>query len=327
MNASGTGKFRDAYDNQLVGKNLDLMADNGAGGAAGVRDRSAGVAYLVEQPPKPVTIAGTVFHDRDLDLVREPNVNPALDEHGIDGVTLELWKLNETTLQYENTGHTTVTAGGGKYEFGANLNLLPGVYEVREGDAVGYFDVGAIPGTVDGAGKGAADGKNVLTAVELPLGGMHAINYDFAEAKLAQVSGFVYHDVDDDGNFEPLDPTAPETGLGGIRMLIQPMDWPLPGAGTPPTPPSFGPGGGRVTAIVTTNGDGSYLFDNMRPGQYRVIQLDQHPDYSDGKETAGTVDGAAVGTAINPLEPGRIDAIVLGSGSVGVDYNFGEIIL
>lgn len=174
---------------------------------------------------------------------------------------------------------------------------------------------------------GSSDPKNVLTAIFIPLGDQHAVNYDFAEAKLAQISGYVYHDVDNDGNFEPLDPTKPEIGLGGIRMLIQPMDWPLPGEGNPPATPDFGPGGGRVTGIVTTNPDGSYTFTGMRPGQYRIIQLDQHPDYSDGKETAGTVDGILVGAVINPLNPGRIDTIALGSGSTGINYNFGEIII
>ena len=332
--ASGTGKFKDSYDRFLVGRTLNLTPDDGLNPQNTIRDRTAGVAYDVEQDPLPITISGTVFHDRDLDLLQDRSTDPNLDEHGIDGVELQLWKLNNDTGLYEDTGHRETTAGGGHYEFGAALDLKPGVYEVREGAAAGYFDVGAIAGEVNGANvgeRGETDPPpfgtaleydrhyNVLTRIEIPLGGQHGVNYDFAEAKLAEVSGYVYHDRNDNGLKE-----LGEEGLGGVRMLIQPIDWPLPGTGTPPTPIDYGPGNGRVTGIVTTNPDGSYTFDNLRPGTYRVIQLDQPAGFNDGKETAGTVDGAGVGNAINPLEPGRIDDIVLVSDSVGIQYNFGE---
>ena len=58
-----------------------------------------------------------------------------------------------------------------------------------------------------------------------------------------------------------------------------------------------------------------------------MIQLDQHADFSDGKDTAGTVNGSPEGAAVNPLEPGRIDGVFLGSDAAGVNYNFGEIII
>ena len=334
VDAHGTGKFKDSYNRFLVDRNLDLSPDDGRDPTTTIRDRTAGVAFDVEQDPLAITISGTVFHDRDLDLLQDRSADPSLDEHGIDGVDLQLWKRNETTGEYEDTGHRATTAGVGHYEFGAELDLTPGVFEIREGDVAGYFDVGAIPGEVNGADVGqrgetdpppfttAGDydrHHSVLTRIEIPLGGQHGVNYDFAEAKLAEVSGFVYHDRNDNGLKE-----LGEEGLGGIRMLIQPADWPLPGSGTTPTPIDYGPNGGQVTAMVTTGADGSYKFENLRPGTYRIIQLDQPVGFLDGLETAGQVDGADVGTAINPLAPGRIDDIVLVSDSVGVQYNFGE---
>jgi len=335
--AAAVGKFKDAYDRFLVDRTLKLTPDNGFDPANSIRDRTAGVAFDVEQNPLPISISGTVFHDRDLDLLQERDANPNIDEHGIDGVSLQLWKLNGQTGAYEDTGHRAVTAGGGHYEFGENLGLAPGVYEVREGPAAGYFDVGAIAGEVAGSDTGergetadpatfATDDQwnrfhNVLTRIEIPLGGQHAVEYDFAEAKLAEVSGFVYHDRDDDGLKD-----AHEEGLGGVPILIQPHDWPLPGEGPAPTAPDFGPGGGRITATTTTNPDGSYKFENMRPGRYRIIQLEQPAGFNDGIDTAGTVDGAPVGAAINPLSPGRIEDVVLVSDAVGVDYNFGELL-
>ena len=56
--------FRNRYDDDLVATGLDLPEDN----VDGKRDRTAGGFGTTIQQPLPVEIAGTVFHDTNLDL-------------------------------------------------------------------------------------------------------------------------------------------------------------------------------------------------------------------------------------------------------------------
>src|SRR5690606_31713090 len=132
-------------------------------------------------------------HDRDLDLRQDPG------ENGLANVTLALWKKEGNTFVF--TGHTTKTNAQGDYRFGESLDLLPGVYQVRETQPSGFLSVGATPGTVNGTPSGStvAGNRDILTEITIPLGDMHAVDYDFAEAQPASISGYVYHDRDNDG--------------------------------------------------------------------------------------------------------------------------------
>ncbi|MEQ8785193.1 MAG: SdrD B-like domain-containing protein [Pirellulaceae bacterium] len=292
----GTSTFLNFYDASFVGKNLNLPADD----FQGKRDRSAGTVVDLQQQPLPVTIAGNVWHDRDFDLQHDAG------EEGIAGVTLQLWKKNDVGV-YVNTGFTETTDAQGDYKFDVNYNLLPGTYRVMEGPAAGYaYDVGAVPGTVDGTATGAtfvSDPKNGLTEIVIPLGDQHAVNYDFGEAKPANISGYVYHDRNDNGLREA--PT--EEGIGGVRVQLIPISTIAP----------------QSSVTVTTNSSGFYEFTNLAPGSYRIVELDQPAGFFDGKDAAGTVNSITVGAAVNPGD--EILAITLHSEDQGVEYNFGEI--
>jgi hypothetical protein len=292
----GTSTFLNFYDASFAGKNLDLPADD----FQGKRDRSAGAVIDLQQQPLPVTISGNVWHDRDFDLQHDAG------EEGIGGVTLQLWKKDENTAQYFFTQITETTDAQGNYNFGLQYNLSPGTYRVVEGPAAGYpYDVGAVPGTVAGAATGAtwaADPKNVLTEIEIPLGDQHAVNYDFAEAKPAGISGYVYHDRNDNGLRE-----AGEEGIGDVRVQLVPVSTIAP----------------QSSVTVTTNNAGYYEFTNLAPGSYRIVELDQPAGYFDGTDAAGTVNGITVGTAVNPGD--ELLAITLHSEDQGIEYNFGEI--
>ena len=299
-NASGTDTFLNMYDPNFAGKNLDLPADD----FQGQRDRSAGAVVDLQQEPLPVTISGNVWHDRDFDLQHDAG------EEGIAGVTLQLWK-KDTNGVYVNTGFTETTNAQGDYSFGTQYNLKPGTYRVVEGPAAGYpYDVGAVPGTVEGVATGGTfvgDPKNVLTEITIPLGDQHAIHYDFGEAKPAQISGYVYHDRNNNGLRE-----SGEEGLSGVRVQIIPISTIVPQATLTTTTAAGGP-----------NGDGYYEFTNLAPGTYRIVELDQPAGFLDGKDAAGTISGVTVGAAVNPGD--EINGILLKSENVGVQYNFGEI--
>ena len=274
---------------------LDLPADDGDD-IDSRPNRSAAAVGSTGQVPKPISIAGTVWIDDDLDLAREAG------EAGIAGVQLSLWRRNEATGQFVDTGRKTVTNAAGQYKFATDLGLAPGTYRIVQSQPAGYYSVGAVAGTVDAIAVGSTAGHDVLTGIDLLKGDLHAVNYDFAEARPAGVSGYVYRDDSDDGIRG-----AGEPGIAGVRVRLIPVGTIAP----------------ETQRTATTAADGSYRFDGLSPGRYRIVQLDQPTDLSDGLDTAGTVNGVIVGSATNPGD--AISGIVLAGAQQGVEYNFGEL--
>lgn len=286
------GEFRNRYDDALTASGLSLPEDN----FNGKRDRSAGAFGTAQQLPLPISISGTVYVDIDLDRLQDSN------EQGLANVSLELWVLSDGI--YRSTGFSTTTDSLGNYRFGTDLELLPGTYQIRESQPAGYFSVAAIPGTVAGtpSGEAAAGNPDILTSVSIPLGNQHAIDYDFAEALPAAISGYVYHDRDNDGRRD-----AGEEGIGGSQITVIPISTVA----------------AQSTIVVTTDANGHYQVTGLAPGTYRVVQSVQPVGYFDGLDAAGTVDGTTIGSAVNPGD--AINSILLNGGKQGIEYNFGEL--
>lgn len=293
QNATGSAEFRNFYDANFAGKNLNLPADNDGG----KRDRSAGGVASLQQVPKPISIAGTVYHDKDLDLTQDSG------ENGIASVTLALWK-KDAGGNYVFTGHTTTTNAQGDYKFGEELNLMPGTYQVRETQPSGYFSVGAVPGQVAGSPSGSVQSGNVdiLTEISIPLGDTHAVNYDFAEAQPASISGYVYADRNNNGLKETGEP-----GIAGVMIQVIPLNTIA----------------AQSTVTVTTDANGFYEVTGLVPGTYRVVEVQQPAGYFDGLDTPGTVNGAPIGSVTNPGD--SLENILLGGNAAGINYNFGEL--
>ena len=68
-----------------------------------------------------------------------------------------------------------------------------------------------------------------------------------------------------------------------------------------------------------TGSDGSYHFNGLGAGTYRVVES-QPSNYLDGKETLGTVGGAAQGTV-----GADQFTITLAASDTATGYNFGEL--
>jgi len=298
FDASGGGMFRDDFNDEFAGSLLGLPAhlpdddyDPPSAympeGAVPGPVYTAGAIAALEQVPLPASLAGTVFEDLDLDNVRESG------EPGVGGVELSLLRLDGST--YVATGMTTTTGAAGNYRFD---DLLPGTYRVVETQPAGLFSIGSTAGTVGGATRGATDGPDAITGVEL-LGGEDSIHNDFAEARPASLSGHVYHDADNDGVMDP-----GEQGIGGATIEVERVgtdDW------------------GVSVVRTTSTADGSWSVDGLRPGEYLVVEV-QPDGYLDGLDAAGTAGGS-------PQNPGdRIDGIRLTSGQAGEDYDFGELV-
>ncbi|MEX2175853.1 MAG: SdrD B-like domain-containing protein [Pirellulaceae bacterium] len=292
----GTSEFRNLYDPLFNGSNL-LVTQGNPGGLPnddfqGKRDRSTGTLLGLQQHPLPITIGGKVFADNDRDLVQD-----AADPN-ISGVTLSLWK--KVSGQWQNTGHTAQTDSQGNYLFGLNLNLQPGVYQVREAQPAGYFSVGAIPGNVSGMPTGVtvAGDPDVLTEINIPLGDTHAVRYDFAEAQPASIRGRV-HLTDREGNCFTQE--ALNRPLAGVKVTLKDAL-------------------GNIIGTTLTNANGEYEFTNLMPGTYSIVE-ETPPGLLDGGDHVGVINGIQVGqVSSNDV----IESIVLHGGQHGANYDFCE---
>jgi len=196
------------------------------------------------------------------------------------GVTISLLDSDGNFIR------STTTDAQGRYKFD---DLEPGEYQVRE-DAVpgNYFDGGERAGSAGGAVS-----DDLITGIEIGSE-QDAINYDFCEHVGAMLSGYVYHDRNDDGVRDPS-----EEPIVGVAIKL------LDAAGT-------------VIDTVDTNDDGFYKFNNLDAGKYTVME--SQPDaYFDGKDTPGTLGGDA---STNDM----ITMIMLDYGDHAEENNFGELL-
>src|SRR5207302_9716837 len=75
---------------------------------------------------------------------------------------------------------------------------------------------------------------------------------------------------------------------------------------------------GHAIELATKSGaDGSFLFADLRPGTYRLIESQPH-GYLDGLNVAGSMGGNAT------LVHNQIRGIVVGEGKVATSYLFAE---
>ncbi len=288
FDAIGSEIFIDHFQQKLDDSGLALPPDEYVPpGETPTPVRTAAAIFSSTQTPLPITVAGTVFEDLDLDNERDPG------EPGLPVVELTLRELQGT--EYVATNHTAVSGADGSYLF---EDVLPGTYQVVETQPGGFFSIGAIAGSVGGHQRGVVTGADVISGIAL-LGGEHSLGNDFAEARPAALSGHVYHDADNDGTLD-----LGETGIGGTLVRVQYL---------PPTGPAPPP------HELTTASDGSWSIAGLMPGNYSVEEV-QPGGYLDGLDAAGT----AGGMAHNPGD--KIDGIWLKSGQSAQQYNFGELL-
>jgi hypothetical protein len=188
------------------------------------------------------TLSGTVFRDDNDNGVQDPG------EPGIPGVEVVLSGTQADGTEILRTATTDVL---GDYVF---TELLGGSYSVEETQPAGY---------VDGKDRYNATAYPPLTtndlhaAIELP-NGVDAPDYDFGElnnpAILTFLEGTVFWDkgangYSPDGTLQPGEP-----GLGGVTVILYDAN-------------------GLEVARTVTLADGSYRFDGIVPGTYRVVEL------------------------------------------------------
>lgn len=245
-------------------------------------DRTAGA--VVHEPQVPLaTLAGWVYHDRSDDGQFDRDT-----EEGIGGVTLELLDADGNP-----TGITTVTSTEpgkvGYYEF---RNLFAGTYGVREVQPEGWLDGKDTPGSHGGAAADETSGRvDRITGAVLNFGD-NGIEYNFGELLVGSIAGRVGASLTPDCNFD-----NPDIPLEGVRIDL--LD-----------------GNGNFIRYTTTDNQGRYRFDNLRPGEYQVFEH-QPTGYYDGGDRIGTAGG-------DKLANDHIGEIHLGSGFDATQYDFCE---
>ena len=283
-NASGSDIYLDFYDTKLAASGLALPPDSYVPpGMQDASDYTAGAIFPLTQTPLPITLSGTVFEDM--------NGNNAQDsvDAGISGVQLTLYSLQDS--QYVSTGLTTVTDPNGHYQFDS---LLPGTYRVGETQPSGYLSIGARAGTVDGQTRGVVTDSDTLSNIALE-GGDKSLRNDFAEARPASLSGYVYADDNLNGVKD-----AGEMPIANAHLTLLDAN-------------------GQATGVTTTtDAQGYYVFGGLKPGAYGVAET-QPDGYADGLDAAGT----AGGVAHNPGD--SITGATLTSNMQALHYDFGEV--
>src|SRR5262249_46644311 len=76
--------------------------------------------------------------------------------------------------------------------------------------------------------------------------------------------------------------------------------------------------GQAVDRILQTDGDGAYLFLNLRPGSYSLTRTTQPAGYTAGTDSGGTAGGGLPTTVADQFFVQRAQGVN------GLNYNFGE---
>jgi uncharacterized repeat protein (TIGR01451 family) len=198
---------------------------------------------------------------------------------------------------------TVTTAADGSFSFD---DLATGSYTLAAGAvpaALGSFADGInSAGAVSGggtAGAAGAVGDNAIRNIGLPAGTLGSGN-TFAKISLAQVSGSVFNDANNDGQRQP-----GEVGYAGQTLALTGTD----DRGQP------------VSLGTTTDANGDFAFSGLRPGNYTLTQPVQPAGTVNGTTTPGSTGGTATAVATTPS---AISGISLAPGVSSSANLFGE---
>ena len=187
---------------------------------------------------KPASVGDYTWMDVNRDGIQDA------DEPALPGVSV--------TLTYEDGSAVTDASGNvvtaktsdanGKYSF---ENLLPGGYKVSFQAPAGF------EATTSEAGDDRAADSNGATASVTVAQGQTDDTIDFGAVGTGVIGDQLFVDVNQNGGGAP---DAGDKVLAGVKVTLT---W-------------TGPGGITRTYETTTDADGTYKFENLLPGEYKV---------------------------------------------------------
>ncbi len=228
----------------------------------------------------PASISGIVYND----LNNNGSVDPG--ENGIPNASVVLTGTDDLGA---SVNVSLTTQPDGTFSFG---NLRPGTYTVTETTPAGFLDGKDTVGTL-----GGVTGVNDVFSGITVNAGDGGTNYRFGELTPSSLSAVVFSDLNNNGTQD-----AGEAGIGGVPVTLTGTD-DLNNA---------------VSIPLTTLGDGTVTFTNLRPGTYTISET-QPPAYLDGKDGTGTLGGS---NAVNDV----ISGIVVAPAQNGTGNRFGELL-
>jgi uncharacterized repeat protein (TIGR01451 family) len=239
------------------------------------------------------SISGKVFNDHNDNGVVEG------DEPGIPNVEVV---LSGTDDQGNPVNVTTTTDAQGNYRF---EDLRPGTYTVTEPtQPTDTLNGQTVPGTSGGTPTDKGTTPSSISSIVLTPGASSEQN-NFGEITGGSISGKVYTDHNDNGVVG-----GDEPGIPNVEVVLSGTD----------------DQGNPVNVTTTTDAQGNYRFDDLRPGTYTVTEPTQPANTINGQTTSGTIDGVSTGTPTDKgTTPSSISSIVLPPGASSIDNNFGEM--
>lgn len=230
--------------NPLVGNNTKDSNLNASGQSDIVFLQSGEVNLDIDGGMYMATLGDLVWHDKNANGVQDSG------EPGIKNVTVKLYK-DDVLIGQKNTD------GSGKYTF---EDLTPGNYKVEVMKPTGYDrcspkDIGtSVPNDNDNKDSdGTPDvldnpSKSITDSVTLVAGERNK-TLDQGLFQYATLGDKVWNDLNHNGIQETNEP-----GIANVEVELKDVD------GNMLTP----------RRIVTTDGNGYYLFNHIIPGEYRV---------------------------------------------------------
>ncbi|MBK8192349.1 MAG: hypothetical protein IPK76_03840 [Lewinellaceae bacterium] len=241
---------------------------------------------------EPAEIGNYVWEDLNADGIQ--NDGPT----GISGVEVILSGVDGTGSV---VNQSTTTDGNGFYLF---PDLAPGSYKLSFVTPTGGYvpttanDPDANPNDTDDSDANPAMGG--MTVYEVLESGESNLTYDAGYYIPASIGNFVWEDNDADGKQDPGEP-----GLQGVEVTLTGTD----GQGNP------------VTQTQLTDIDGSYLFDNLVPGDYKLTFATPSGLVSSPVNQAGGND--TQDSDADPTMGGMTAVETLTSGENNEDYDAG----
>ncbi len=245
------------------------------------------------------SITGIVYRDLNDNGIQDAG------ENGINGVSLQ---ITGTDFYGDAVSTTVTTNSSGIYLFD-NLPQSDGTgYTITETtQPVGMFDGQDSVSAVVSAGSKSTDAHSgIVLAANTAL-----TDYLFGELPAATVSGFVWHDANNDG----IKDGAETDNIAGVSVNLTGID----------------DQGNAVNVIVSTVANGSYQFTNLRPSDasgYSITET-QPGTHLPGLATIGsgaTADGTVDNNPVSANYGNIFSAIVINADDDAVNYNFGELL-
>lgn len=243
-----------------------------------------GAGYNFGELADPASLSGRVFCDSDL------SGGYSTGDDALAGVTLT---LVGTTVGGQSINLTTVTANDGTYDFG---HVVAGNYTLSETEPAGHTDAKnfATIGTAGGV-RSQAGSTDTVSNITLTAD-TNATGYDFAEVSIGSISGTVWVDANNNGQID-----QGEAKIANVALSL---------TGTNDL-------GQSISANTTTDAQGDYTFNNLRPGIYTVVET-QPANYLQGTTFIGSLSGISA-------SPDHVTITLPGCENTGINYNFSEM--